>query len=161
MRLRICAVTFFALFLNNEHQVQGKRVDSAKFDDDKVEARGRRQNYTSDALEGEQEFSDRDHDDGVVYQEDIEYAEDMAYLNSLDEHTRELQLTFFDTFEPKDWLTSDIDAHSSQTYSLKVTQQPSVIKIIMFVKNEDPEPITVKLYKIDKSDDEPVGVFEG
>ena len=55
---------------------------------------------------------------------------------------------FMDDFEPSDQLTTEIEAHGTQSYHVRVQTQPSIIKTVMaLTNNEDPDPVLVKIFK--------------
>ena len=62
-------------------------------------------------------------------------------------------------FEPSDELTVEIEAQSTQNYMLRVTQVPSVIKIVVAVVNEDAYPVITKVYK--QGNPRPVKEYKG
>ena len=50
-------------------------------------------------------------------------------------------------FEPSDQLTVEIEAQATQSYQIRVTQVPSIIKLVIAVVNEDVYPIIAKVFK--------------
>ena len=54
---------------------------------------------------------------------------------------------FMTDFEPSDQLTVEIEAQATQSYQIRVTQVPSIIKLVIAVVNEDSYPIIAKVFK--------------
>ena len=54
---------------------------------------------------------------------------------------------YMDDFEPCDWLTSEIESHQTHQYMVKVDQQPSIIKTVLTIRSDEPDPIITKIFK--------------
>ena len=50
-------------------------------------------------------------------------------------------------FEPSDELVVEIEAQATQSYMLRVTEIPTVIKLVVAVVSEDAYPVITKVYK--------------
>ena len=64
-----------------------------------------------------------------------------------------------DDFEPSDQLTTEIEGHATQAYQITIKTQPMIIKTVMALTNEEPNPIIVKIFK--KGEDKPVKDLRG
>ena len=64
-----------------------------------------------------------------------------------------------DDFEPSDQLTTEIEGHETQAYLIHIEKQPTIIKTVMALTNEEPNPIIVKIFK--KGEDKPVKDLRG
>ena len=64
-----------------------------------------------------------------------------------------------DDFEPSDQLTTEIEGHETQAYQITIEKQPMIIKTVMALTNEEPNPIIVKIFK--KGEDKPVKDLRG
>jgi len=52
-----------------------------------------------------------------------------------------------DDFEPSDQLTTEIEAHQTQQYMIKIDSYPTILKTVLAVLSEDPDPIILKIFK--------------
>ena len=85
--------------------------------------------------EGEEESSE---------DEDVEETAERAreaerYADSLHD--------FMDDFEPSDQLTTEIESHQTHQYLIRVDKQPAMIKTVLAIISEDPDPIIFKIFK--------------
>ena len=62
-------------------------------------------------------------------------------------------------FEPSDELIVEIEAQATQSYMLRVTQIPTVIKLVVAVVNEDAYPVITKVFK--QGNPRPIKEYKG
>ena len=62
-------------------------------------------------------------------------------------------------FEPSDELVVEIEAQATQTYMLRVTQIPTVIKLVVAVVSEDAYPVITKVFK--QGNPRPIKEYKG
>ena len=93
------------------------------------------------------------------YGEQSEY--DAAYYEQERKNREysEFLATFMQDFEPSDELVVEIEAQATQTYMLRVTQIPTVIKLVVAVVSEDAYPVITKVFK--QGNPRPIKEYKG
>ena len=110
------------------------------------------------------DFASDDEEDAREEAEALAFEQEMEQREAAEREEEDRQYAtflrdFMDDFEPSDQLTTEITAHSSQMYQIRIDTFPSQINTVMAVTNEEPDPIIVKIFK--KGQDAPIKALKG
>ena len=95
----------------------------AQYAEENLESYQNQEQYTQEQYYQQQEYN-------YQYDQRMEQdRKDREYANYLRD--------FMTDFEPSDQLTVEIEAQATQSYQIRVTQVPSIIKLVIAVVNED------------------------